>query len=87
MEAVSAQDADQSEAMTTVTFWLQYHVDWGQRLRVIGSHPRLGEQWLACSRMVPSEGSLSQGPDAFLLRRAPAGALPGWYRTNGAVRK
>jgi len=42
VEAVSAQDADQSEAMTTVTFWLQYHVDWGQRLRVIGSHPRLG---------------------------------------------
>ncbi len=26
-----------------VTFWLQYHAEWGQRLRVIGSHPKLGE--------------------------------------------
>lgn len=30
--------------MARVTFWLQFHVEWGQQLRVIGSHPHLGER-------------------------------------------
>ncbi len=43
VEAVNAPGAAEAEQQsTTATFWLQYHVEWGQRLRVIGSHPALG---------------------------------------------
>ena len=31
------------QPMAKVTFWLQYHADFGQRLRVIGSHASLGK--------------------------------------------
>lgn len=43
VEAASAPNAGQAEhTVTAVTFWLQYHAEWGQRLRVIGSHPSIG---------------------------------------------
>lgn len=41
--AIELASSSSGEPQTAkVTFWLQFHVEWGQRLRVIGSHPQLG---------------------------------------------
>lgn len=33
----------QAGQLARVTFWLKFHADFGQRLKVVGSHPNLGE--------------------------------------------
>jgi hypothetical protein len=41
--AIELASSSSGEPQTAkVTFWLQFHVEWGQRLRVVGSHPQLG---------------------------------------------
>lgn len=32
--------------LAKVRFWLKYRAEWGQRLKVIGSHEELGGWWL-----------------------------------------
>lgn len=40
---VPAVEANQ-RPMTKVKFWLQFHAEYGQRVRVVGSHKNLGEK-------------------------------------------
>ena len=62
--AIELASSSSGEPQTAkVTFWLQFHVEWGQRLRVVGSHPQLGAcSW--CSRVQPCTSTHHIGRNA-----------------------
>ena len=58
--------------MATVKFHLKYRVNFGQSLRVIGSHPKLGEAMRACLATDRKRPRMERGQLAWGLHRAPA---------------
>ena len=44
-----AEGQQGTKAVATVQFWLTFHAEFGQRLRVVGSHKNLGTRKLACT--------------------------------------
>ena len=61
-----AEGQQSTNAVATVQFWLTFHAEFGQRLRVVGSHKNLGMCRRACTK------SMYPGTDCLLHWRHKA---------------
>lgn len=68
------EEAATPRKTTTVRFWLKFKAEWGQRLKVVGTHEELGEQQHREHRAQPTTRSLY--PRVWPPGRA-FGMLPG----------